>query len=316
MESWYGAKADTKKKYNNQSLEPIAASWAAPAQLLVGVKQKASNMNTKTDEKDTRTTPLLSIQRKRPMVSGAKVGLVVLCLWLAFFGFVIFALNSPFRSLEAMIMDIPDVIGKLLFFGGALLIGIAGLVTGIQKRRLGIGILAFVLTPIGFLFALCAKNKSPLKSAGIAVMPNGGPAEPLDNSSATSEPPSTENSRQMTKLPDHIEGTLRSSRSWEERRDAAWQLGELGDPESVAALVGALKDTTKHVSVAAAQALGKIGHPNAVAPLLGALAEDRRHKVSGAASRALQAIVAQGLTPIIDALKHPQTKGKPKCRHT
>ncbi len=110
MESWYGAKADTKKKYNNQSLEPIAASWAAPAQLLVGVKQKASNMNTKTDEKDTRTTPLISIQRKRPMVSGAKVGLVVLCLWLAFFGFVIFALNSPFRSLEAMIMDIPDVI--------------------------------------------------------------------------------------------------------------------------------------------------------------------------------------------------------------
>ena len=98
---------------------------------------------------------------------------------------------------------------------------------------------------------------------------------------------------------------MRSSPSWESRRDAASQLGRLGDPDSIELLAVALKDMVKHVRASAAEALGRIGHPEAVTPLLGALA-DRQHEVASAAYKALQAITSQGLTPVIDALKDQQ----------
>ena len=48
---------------------------------------------------------------------------------------------------------------------------------------------------------------------------------------------------------------------------AAWALGEIGSPQAVDALVGALKDASWEVRAKAAWALGEIGDRRAADPL-------------------------------------------------
>ena len=57
--------------------------------------------------------------------------------------------------------DTSELVGHALLYGLPVLIGLAGLATGIQKRRPGIGILALLTMPIGFFFALGAKTGGP-----------------------------------------------------------------------------------------------------------------------------------------------------------
>ena len=58
----------------------------------------------------------------------------------------------------------PRFWAELLLLGGPAVIGIAGLVAGFQKNRPGIGVLALLFTPIGFLFALAAEDRRPMET--------------------------------------------------------------------------------------------------------------------------------------------------------
>ena len=97
---------------------------------------------------------------KRPMVSGAKFGLTVLFLFCVLMvynvlvksGVEFLEVRNPSETLQ--------IFGGVLALGLPILIGVAGLITGIQKKRPGIGVLALLTTPIGFFFALAAKDRS------------------------------------------------------------------------------------------------------------------------------------------------------------
>jgi len=120
----------------------------------------SSGIERKSDSEDT-------LSQERPMVSGAKFGLVVLCLYIAFILLIVIAGNSDSPAAESIrdVLDsIPYDYGRALLYSGPILIGIAGLITGIQKGRPGIGVLALLLTPIGFFFALAAEDRSTGKS--------------------------------------------------------------------------------------------------------------------------------------------------------
>ena len=58
------------------------------------------------------------------------------------------------------------------------------------------------------------------------------------------------------------------------RQTAALALGQIGDPRAVEPLVHALDHDNELVRQAAAQALGKLGHPRAVEPGMGVLKDD------------------------------------------
>lgn len=79
-----------------------------------------------------------------------------------------------------------------------------------------------------------------------------------------------------------------SSYYYGSRRDGAIELGRLGDPRGVPALIHILKyDNFKEVRIAAAQALGKIGGPQAATALERCIVYEKRQPVRDAASAAL-----------------------------
>ena len=104
---------------------------------------------------DRRAGPERPVARKRPMASAAKCGLLLFCLYVVFMALVVVQ-PEPIRDI---LSRIPDHVGYALMFGPPILIGIAGLITGIQKGRPGIGVLALLTTPIGFFFALAAEDR-------------------------------------------------------------------------------------------------------------------------------------------------------------
>ena len=88
------------------------------------------------------------------------------------------------------------------------------------------------------------------------------------------------------------------------RGNAAFALGQIGDPRAVRALITALEDKSDSVSSSAAEALGRIGDPQAVQPLIRAL-EDRSGGVQTWAAEALGKIGdPQAVRPLIEALWH------------
>ena len=97
------------------------------------------------------------------MVSGAKFGLTFFCLYVAL---IVYAFLSKsgivFHEIETP-SETMQMLGGVLVLSLHILLAVAGLITGIQKRRPGIGFLALLLTPIGFLFALAAENRSAQK---------------------------------------------------------------------------------------------------------------------------------------------------------
>jgi hypothetical protein len=81
---------------------------------------------------------------------------------------------------------------------------------------------------------------------------------------------------------------------WNNRKDAAYTLGQLGDPRAVPSLVHVLKyDSSKDVRVAAAIGLGEIGGPEAAIGLERASIYDRRDEVKKAAATALNRLNAK-----------------------
>lgn len=79
-----------------------------------------------------------------------------------------------------------------------------------------------------------------------------------------------------------------SSYYYGSRRDGAVELGRLGDPRGVSALIHVLKyDNFKDVRIAAAHALGEIGGPRAATALERCIVYEKRQPVRDAASSAL-----------------------------
>jgi len=78
------------------------------------------------------------------------------------------------------------------------------------------------------------------------------------------------------------------SNHYTSRRDGAIELGRLGDPRAVPALIQVLKyDSYKEVKIAAAGALGHIGGPEAATALERCIIYDKKQAVKDAASSAL-----------------------------
>jgi hypothetical protein len=99
------------------------------------------------------------IAHKRRMVIGAQFGLTLLCLYVAFIVSILIG-HSWWEAFHHYVgTATSEMVGYVLLFGLPILIGIAGLITGIQKGRPGIGVLALLTTPIGFFFALAAENR-------------------------------------------------------------------------------------------------------------------------------------------------------------
>ncbi|MBD2183456.1 HEAT repeat domain-containing protein [Aerosakkonema funiforme] len=65
--------------------------------------------------------------------------------------------------------------------------------------------------------------------------------------------------------------------NWGVRWKAAEALGNIGNPQAVAALIEALDDENMYVISNAAEALGKIGHPQAVAALIEAFRNEKKN---------------------------------------
>jgi hypothetical protein len=101
-----------------------------------------------------------TIAHKRRMVSGAKFGLPFLCLYIPLLLIVAFLTEKGYMRHYTS-----EIVGFAILIGFPIIIGVAGLIAGIQKGRPGIGVLALVLTPIGFFFALAARNRSSGKAA-------------------------------------------------------------------------------------------------------------------------------------------------------
>jgi HEAT repeat protein len=94
-----------------------------------------------------------------------------------------------------------------------------------------------------------------------------------------------------------------SDKDWQVRREAAWALGEIGDPKAVPFLIRSLRDKDKYVRRAAAWALGKIGDPQVVPALIDVL-KDEDWQVREAAVSALGEIGDPKAVPfLIQVLK-------------
>lgn len=89
---------------------------------------------------------------------------------------------------------------------------------------------------------------------------------------------------------------------WKTRVNAAYELGEIGDPVAVFPLIEALRDEERLVKESAVEALGKIGN-QAVIPLIGALS-DEDWVIKSAAESALVKIGKPTVKPLVKLLKN------------
>lgn len=88
-------------------------------------------------------------------VGGAKFGLAMFALFVVSFATTT-TVDSTTRS------TLGDVTGVLWIVSG-LLVAVAALITGIQKGRMGLGVVCMLVSPIGFFFALFAENRKVKK---------------------------------------------------------------------------------------------------------------------------------------------------------
>jgi len=90
------------------------------------------------------------------------------------------------------------------------------------------------------------------------------------------------------------------------RKDAAYQLGRLGDPRAVPSLIHVLKyDSSKDVRIASAIALGEIGGSEAAVALERDAIYDHREEVRKASSVALERLNAKATAAAPAAMAPP-----------
>jgi HEAT repeat protein len=95
------------------------------------------------------------------------------------------------------------------------------------------------------------------------------------------------------------------SASWEQRRDAAEDLGNYGAPEAIPYLIRALSDEVGAVQYAGAVALGKIGTPHVVQALLACL-DNPRFRFPAPVLESLGNLrMAEAVPSFIRYLRHP-----------
>jgi hypothetical protein len=102
------------------------------------------------------------------------------------------------------------------------------------------------------------------------------------------------------------------------RKEAAYKLGQLGDPRAIPSLIHVLKyDSFKDVRIAAAIALGEIGGSESAIALERCAIYDKREEVRKAAATALERLNSQGknspaissqVAPAIGAPRPPVTE--------
>jgi hypothetical protein len=103
-----------------------------------------------------------------------------------------------------------------------------------------------------------------------------------------------------------------SSYYYGSRRDGAIELGRLGDPRGVPALIHVLKyDNFKEVRIAAAHALGEIGGPQAATALERCIVYEKREPVRDAASASL-ALLRTREASVIES--HSSNVSPPRAR--
>lgn len=141
-----------------------------------------------------------------------------------------------------------------------------------------------------------ARSAGPAAPAGIVPAPPGGPAPPgpvqMPGERGGPGPilnacgPPARPDYWMKKLTDEDPGL---------RAMAARALGEIRDRGAIPALIGALRDRSPEVRIAAAQALGRFGPDASLAvPALKQLAADSDRRLAGEAERALERITRGG----------------------
>ena len=101
---------------------------------------------------------------------------------------------------------------------------------------------------------------------------------------------------------------LLMSASWEQRRDAAEDLGAYGAPEAIPYLMRALSDEVGAVQYSAAVALGQIGTPQ-VAPALLACLSNPNFKFPAPVLEALGNLrIPEAIPEFIRFLRHPDPR--------
>ena len=98
---------------------------------------------------------------KTTMVSGTKYGLIILAFYSVFILMVI-AANLDVKFIQNLLDTIPDELGGVLLGMPLVLISVCGLITGFQKGRRILGIVAFLLGPLGFIIAALSENRKDI----------------------------------------------------------------------------------------------------------------------------------------------------------
>jgi HEAT repeat protein len=90
----------------------------------------------------------------------------------------------------------------------------------------------------------------------------------------------------------------------------ALELGRIGTPAAVAALIEALSSNSQHVRRGAVRGLTEAGDPVSIEPLIRCLVDDEDSKVRGLAGMALVEVGEEAALPLAKALKEGRIEGK------
>jgi hypothetical protein len=145
---------------------------------------------------------------------------------------------------------------------------------------IGLGVGLAALPAIGFAAGAAAASRPP-----VVVAP--APATIVSGPTVVAAPP-VQTAPANAIDPVNLAAQKLYSNHHTSRRDGALELGRLGDPRAVPALIHVLKfDTYKDVKIAAATALGQIGGPEAATALERCIIYEKKDAVREAATAAL-----------------------------
>lgn len=170
-----------------------------------------------------------------------------------------------------------------LLIAGVLFASHGWLATGIWIGSLALAWIAAHITEFVFLFFLRSKSGQPFPGTSSEVNFFNAYRLHADRLGLTRDITVSETEVAAAMYIEELK-----SEDWRVRQDTAESLGQIGSPESVPALIEALRrDEVEGVRYQAAAALGLIGTPVALAALVEALRNDESGDVRGRAAEAL-----------------------------